>query len=329
MSRMVANAGLGHEATGLSILRQTTGKGLPTTTTKLRPRNGATALWRFELSELIAGLGLSDHHADLSPPTIDSFMARMPAGIDHRQVEVLFREVLAEWYDESTLLYRLVIGCLDLSGPMQEVDLQHITVHYHFGNHRLGKDLLAWALSFRTDESVEGQIQLSEKVMRLEISGTPSLPTFTCHVTSLLQNWCKISGNSISQPQSFYHHLLRPMSKASDGSKLSMIKLWAAQKITDREPILSDPDMFIRTLVRHAEHIGLPADTSSINFMNNQNKCGLCTSTICENPGNKKEFCLCFNPSKNIPKKATAGQINFINEAREYIAKTACTTLKG
>eukprot|EP00966_Prymnesium_polylepis_P148164 3422907-Prymnesium_polylepis.1 len=35
--------------------------------------------------------------------------------------------------------------------------------------------------------------------------------------------------------------------------------------------------------------------------------------------------CLCLNTIKNIPKRATPGQIKFINDAREYIAKTACT----
>ena len=331
MSRMVARAGLGQDSAGPNTLRQTTGnQKLPTTSSRLRPREGATALWEFELNELIATHGLSKHHADAHPPTIDILVRKLPYGTDSQQVDQLYHQVLAEWYSEATLFYHLVIGCLDLSGPMQEVDLRYITKHFHIGDYRHGKGLLAWARDFKTSESVEGQLALSDRVTKMEILGTPTLPSFSCDVTNLLHDWCKIDGNDLSKPATFYYHLLRSMAKCADGSKVNMIRSWIAVRVTDRHPSLDDPEMFVQTLILHAGNCGLSAEQKdSVNIYASQNNCKLCSSGVCINPGGKPETCLCFNNMKPIPKKATDNQAGFIKDCREYIGKTNCTTLKG
>ena len=202
---------------------------LPSTKVKLKPRSGATPLWRHELNDLLSQLSTTANLLEDAPPTWLSFKQQAP-NTDLVLLTQWHQAALHQWWDERTVIYYVIFNSLDLSGAMEAADLQTIRNRCHHGDRRDGKALLEWALSFKTDASLAGQSELIDKVQSAKLTGTPSISAFSLHTTNLLNNWCAIEGNSIHQPGGFYLRLMRSIDGAPDGSKFSVLHAWVQTK---------------------------------------------------------------------------------------------------
>jgi hypothetical protein len=228
------------------------------TTIKLKPRATVTRLWLDELNDLASVHGCSRVLALAALPTLHEISAAIP-GSDMRVATSFYELMEREWVSESTRLYHIVRKSIDLSGPMQESDLEYITQHFVRGEHRDGKGLLEWLKSHNPADSVMAQFELNRKVASATLTaGAPSLIALEAHCTTLLSNWAKLVGNSTDQPAGFYFHLLRSISEAPDRSKLSAVHQWLAGKVSDGASMLARPDTVIQELVRHGRTLGLP-----------------------------------------------------------------------
>ena len=92
------------------------------TTTKLRPRDGLTRVWKSQFNDLLAINGLSDYIV-LSPPLRSSFFARYD---NPNEAENAFAAAPAVYQFWNGLLYHLVMGCIDLTGTDERLDLNFI-----------------------------------------------------------------------------------------------------------------------------------------------------------------------------------------------------------
>jgi hypothetical protein len=226
------------------------------TTIKLKPRASVTRLWLDELNDLASVHGCSRVLALPALPSLHDVTEAIPRS-DMRVATTFYELMELEWVSENTRLYHIVRKSIDLSGPMQESDLEYITQHFVRGEHRDGKGLLEWLKSHNPSDSVMAQFELNRKVASATLTnGAPNLIALEAHCTTLLSNWAKLVGNSTERPAGFYFHLLRSISEAPDRSKLSAVHQWLAGKVSDGASMLSRPDTVIQERVRHGRTLG-------------------------------------------------------------------------
>jgi hypothetical protein len=75
-------------------------------------------------------------------PTLQDITEAIPMS-DMRVATTFYELMELKWVSENTRLYHIVRKFIDLSGPMQEADLEYITQHFVRGEHRDGKGLAA------------------------------------------------------------------------------------------------------------------------------------------------------------------------------------------
>ena len=250
----------------LGLKRQTTSD-IRHTKTRLRPRDGVSNVWMDELLDVLSEQGCSHLLNEDGPPSLHELSMQAPY-IDNLVLQECHAMAVEEWKTENTRLYHILRGSIDISGPMQDSDLKHFHEHFVHGEARDGRGLYLWATSFKTHTSVSAQSSLIARVESSKLTGgTPSLTALEVHCNGLLNDWVRITGNHVMDPAGFYFRLLRSMSGAPDGSKLSMLHQWLANKVTDADPLLKAPVDLIRKLVDHGETLGLPATGQAINAL--------------------------------------------------------------
>ena len=309
------------------------------TTTKLKTRQRVTRLWLDELKDLADINGCSRVMSLGSLPTLDDIYKAIPTH-DARLATTFHQLMAAEWGSANTRLYHLIRKSIDLSGPMEEADLDYISKHFVRGQLRDGMGLLKWLQELNPSDSVSAQFELNRKVASASLStGTPNLIALEVHCTTLLSNWCKLVGNTLERPEGFYFQLLRSISDAPQGSKLSALHQWLACKVSDNSGMLSRPDTVIQELVRHGRTLHLPDNGSAALALTpsgdkdkkSSNNCSFCASRICRSKdmGNTKKFCLVYNPQKPVPASASDNERTFVFSSRTYVDVVKPDTMKG
>ena len=145
----------------------------PHTRTKLVPRKGASVAWTAELNDILSAKGRTNVIGEQQPPTIDSFITRLPKH-DIDTIRAVHRMACQQWWSESTDVYHIVRRSIDLSGVYEEMDLEMIHNNFSFGDYRNGVGLLQWALSFTNTSAVSEQSRPHEQGTRRE-TGTERL----------------------------------------------------------------------------------------------------------------------------------------------------------
>ena len=198
------------------------------TTLRLKPRQHVTRLWLDELRDIADINGCSRVMSLGSPPTLDDIYKAIPAS-DMRLAATFHQLMEAEWVSANTRLYHLIRKSIDLSGPMEEADLDYISKNFVRGGLRDEMGMLRWLQQLNPSDSVAAQFELNRKVASASLSvGTPNLIALEVHCTTLLSNWCQLVGNTLERPEGFYFQLLRSISEAPQGSKLSAVHQWLA-----------------------------------------------------------------------------------------------------
>ena len=99
------------------------------TTTKLKPRQQVTRLWLDELKDIADISGCSRVLSLGAPPTFDDVRKAIPTS-EVRVTTAFYQLMVEEWVGANTRLYHLIRKSVDLSGPMQESDLEYISKHF-------------------------------------------------------------------------------------------------------------------------------------------------------------------------------------------------------
>ena len=297
----------------LGLNRQTTSE-LRFTKSKLKPREGVTKVWADELQDVLLGQGCSNLLLEDAPPSLLSCRKKAPTA-DNQVLEALLQGMIAEWLSENTRFYHVVRGSLDIGGPMQDADLSLFHEQFCQGDERDGRGLYLWAIGFKSHTTVSAQSALIARVESAKLAGgAPSLVALEVHCCGLLTDWVRVTGNHLGEPAGFYFRLLRSMSGAPDGSKLSMLHQWVANKVSDDDALLKTPAELIRRLVAHGETLGLPVNGAAVTVLSTggggerRNDCGLCPARLCSarKAGGGVKNCLCFNPGMAIPARQAA-----------------------
>ena len=295
----------------------------PASRWKPRSKTGHS-LWRTNLNDRLATSDLLDT-ADSPPPSLDDMSVTYPY-MSATELYAVWLDALSEYRDENTELYHLVYATIDLSGPREEIDINHIARRFHHGVHRDGQGLLNWLDSFADCSATGDQDRLQTELAEAKLtssSGTVFIATLEKHCVDTLLLWTKITGNDISRPASYNARLLSSIPSNSTGL-LGSLRAWLADKITDGAPFLAEPEMLIEKLLTHARTLGMPQGGSEARgsgglFAVLRNDCKHCTARVCA-AGSKKDDCICFNPRKPVPAEASDGERNFVFTARKYIA---------
>ena len=105
-----------------------------------------------------------------APPVFDAItQAGDGLGLDHRLLVESHNLLLREWRSENTMLYYILRASIDLTGAMQDNDIQLIRTHFHHDNHRDGRGLYEWVRSFKQQSSLAAQASISAKVEAAEL----------------------------------------------------------------------------------------------------------------------------------------------------------------
>jgi hypothetical protein len=112
------------------------------TTLRLKPRQHVTRLWLDELRDIADINGCSRVMSLGSPPTLDDVYKAISAS-DVRLAATFHQLMEAEWVSANTRLYHRIRKSIDLSGPMEEADLDYIRANTLFG----ADFVMEWACS--------------------------------------------------------------------------------------------------------------------------------------------------------------------------------------
>jgi hypothetical protein len=236
----------------------------PVTKFKLAPRrcNGElNLLWHEELVNILAQLGLTAVRG--ITPTYEQVLrefSRAPSSFD---VQAQYESVLHIYQAKNTLMFHVLRGSLDLTGPFERTDLLMLaSADYSVGDLRDGWRLYQWVLRFCDTSTIGAQTELRRKVDGAVLKAGANLDLFVTHCTTLLYDWSKLVGNNVSQPASFWHRLLASLPSEPPAAHLTTARNWLVDKVSSDSPLLADPPRLITLLCDHACMLGLhPAGT--------------------------------------------------------------------
>ena len=111
---------------------------LPPPANRWKPRSGiGFAVWASDIKERITISDLLDTSSCRAPTLEDAAVAFPNCG--QGELINLYMDALAEFRDENTALFYLVMSTVDMSGIRLETDIAYIERHFHSGVHRDGQ----------------------------------------------------------------------------------------------------------------------------------------------------------------------------------------------
>ena len=155
-----------------------------------------------------------------------------------------------------------------------------------------------------------------------------------------------IRGNTIAEPDAFYHYLMESMPLEPESAKVVRLRGWIAEQITEESPALAQPTGFIAKICRHAQLLGIVDGVGSVHIQTTGdrrlqgqqgqpsrtmhcNDCDDCDAKCCwsRKRGGRK-FCLCKNKQEPMPDDATFGEKQFVSLNRAYVVLQPTANLK-
>ena len=167
--------------------------------------------------------------------------------------------------EKHNTLFTIIKSSLTLDGPHLESDLRKIASFVN-GKAKDAAALRAWACSHADLSSIETQGELRTKLASMTLAPGSTYEELEKHSRTYWATWSRIMGNHTDSPDSlqvFYMQWLSSMPALPEGSILSNVRKWLADKITDVSPLLKDVDTTIETLLKYARVIGLPNATAT------------------------------------------------------------------
>ena len=256
-----------------------------------------------------------------------------------------------QWQHDSNLLFDIIKASLVLDGPHLERDLRAIA-GFVSGKLKDARSLRAWALMFADQTSIDSQTSLRSDLNGMKIQEGATHDTLENHCRNYWATWSRIAGNNASDRASldtFYVQFLATFPTQPEGSHLTNVRKWLADKITDSSPMLADVDDTIDKLLKYAKIIGVPVMKQPATIaagrpggglpegdglhVIKESECDFCDCYACKSRklgGN--EFCLCRSDSKFdlSQSKLSEGTKAYVTKMRAYHkANPDVATLKG
>ena len=316
----------------------------PATKVKLIPREGVTPAWNEEIKNLLSQCRRSHILIEDGPPTLHRFMQEAPS-IDLQLLRRMQAIAVQEWQRENTDVFYILRNSINLEGPHNKADLAMLEQKFSCGDLRDGKGLYEFAVGFRTEGSTKAQSQFMRD-LDTKLSATASQTQIQVHCDALLATWLSIRGNSIAEPDAFYHYLMESLPLEPESAKVVRLRSWVAEQITEESPALAQPTAFIIKICRHAQLLGITDAVGSLHIQSagdrrqpsqqdqqsrvmHCNDCDDCDAKCCwsRKRGGRK-FCLCTNAKEPMPDDATYGEKQFVSLNRAYKAIQPSANLK-
>ena len=207
---------------------------------------------------------------------------------------------------------------------------------FYFNDLRDGKGFLEFVTGFKPEGSVRIQASYM-RVLDTKLSASATLTQVQVHCDTLLCTWQNIRGNSIEHPEAFYHYLLESFPLEPESGKVSRLRGWMAEQITEESPTLAQPTLFLAKNALHAQLLRIPDTGESVHITTNGerrqngqqqpqhtafqfvNDCDSCDAKCCasKKKGGKKA-CLCKHAQLPLPDDATHGMKQFVALNRAY-----------
>ena len=242
----------------------------PGTKEKIAPRAGTNSLWNKELKDIVSRCQLTHIIDEGVPPSWDFIRGKFSfSAANDYQITNAHQYAVREWQAQNTHLFWIIDASITLKGPYLEADLRLIELSFHKGDMRDGVGYLLWVRSFKQVESIVGQQALLTYVSAAKLSGTASLTQVTKHCSDLWIAWSKIAGNSTDLPDAFYHRLLGSIPDVPEHGKIARLRDWVAVKITDRDPILLTPSVFLDRITLCASALKIEDSSHQVNVVTN------------------------------------------------------------
>ena len=215
----------------------------PATKVKLVPREGVTPAWNEEIKNLLSQCRRSHILIEDGPPTLRRFLQEAPS-IDFQLLRHMHAKAVQEWQQENTDVFYILRNSISLEGPHNKSDLARLEQKFSAGDLRDGKGFYEFATGFKTESSTKAQWQYMRD-LDTKLSASASQTQIQVHCDTLLSTWLLIRGNSIGEPDAFYHYLMESLPLEPESAKVVRLRGWIAEQITEESTALAQPTSFI------------------------------------------------------------------------------------
>ena len=236
------------------------------------PRSGRShvyRLWKYDVEGRLADLNIEsiDEALELEAPSDDALAQHAEESGAQRVTRStnpveLFAQALEEYQVLNGYIFDIVHQSILIAGPHEEDDMATVR-SFRKGKLKNGVGLLTWALTWTDVSSFETQSSLRTRLDKASVPTNPSCLSLFKFLTSLLEVWKSISGNSVKEASSlalFYVELQRKLPSKTDGGYLVLVRQWLVVKRLERNPILDTPKVAIETMVLYAKEQGMPTN---------------------------------------------------------------------
>ena len=242
-------------------------------------------------------------------------------------------------------MFYILRNSISLEGPHNKADLAMLEQKLSLGDLRDGKGFYEFAIGFKTEGSTKAQSQYMHD-LDTKLSASASLTQIQVHCDTLLATWLSIRGNSMTEPDAFYHYLMESLPLEPESAKVVRLRGWIAEQITEESTALAQPTLFITKICRHAQLLGITDGVGSLHIQTTGdrrpqgqqdhqsrvmhcNDCDDCDAKCCwsRKRGGRK-CCLCTNKQEPMPDDATYGEKQFVSLNRAYKAIQPSANLK-
>ena len=280
------------------------------------------AVWRDELNDAMASIGLDESCINEEPPQ-EPVGSSLSVYSHH-----LWVNAVLQYQDEGTKLFDMVRPSLLISTDYAQMDLRAIS-EMKRGQVKDGRALLRWAMSFVDSSSLSCQIKLMEELNKKKLEVNATKLQLSTHMISLLELWLQKEGANINQPAEYFQRLLMSMPTEPEGA-LVRVRSKIADMINEGSSILQNLDGengFLARINKYAESQGVKeeqvpnyrrsTEVGSLHAIQvDADRCKECNSWICKK---MDKDCICKHDSTfDINKISPGPKKDFVVLSREY-----------
>ena len=284
-------------------------------------RNCKYAVWRDELNDAMASIGLDASCINEEPP-------QEPVGLSLSVYSHhLWVNAVLQYQDEGTKLFDMVRPSLLISTDYAQMDLRAIS-EMKRGQVKDGRALLRWAMSFVDSSSLSCQIKLMNELNKKKLEVNATKLQLSTHMISLLELWLQKEGADINKPAEYFQRLIMSMPTEPEGA-LVRVRSKIADMINEDSSILQNLDGkggFFERINKYAESQGVKdeqvpntssRDIGSLHALQvDADRCKECNSWICKKMA---KDCICKHDSTFDINKISPGlKKDFVVLNREY-----------
>ncbi len=271
-----------------------------------------------------------------------------------------YKQSLKFYLTVNTVFFDILLEGLDLSGPMQPIDLMALDdIPFCKGARRSGTHLVAWVEEINGTSSVEAQLHLSTLLATRKLPSSATSDQLREHFNIMYGSWAQVSGNGKANAGMFFHQVVASLPTDPLGSLVVQVRTDLVRKMVNKDPILTDPIKAIHLLTSLAIMLrpsaGGSSSTTDVSAAATEegekggkggknrwekgkppaNSCKRCDVGSCKSTDAAGTKCHVFaRPPIDLAKlvetnQTTPGAAEFTKLCRRYAALAGLSTIKG